>query len=570
MLHYKLPFMLPFTVIFLLVIMSWKIQSYAEVHYTFFRYSLISRRYPEILVDMPWRVDAGEPIPIVCIVKDADRFPIKLRRIIASYKMGSGEAREKVLLPSPIRSAPLHIADQYWNALTSLELPRGQTGDLEVTVSIDFLNKGIKRTVISDNLPGLSHAPFDVFVSPCKLPALDGWYCGDPHYHSDMTQDQVEFGAPVEIAAAMGKAMGLSWLAATDHSYDLDRAMGEYFEHDPKLARWRRVREHAELVNSKNDGFVVIPAEEVSCGNCKSRNIHLLVFDTPQFIPGRGDGVKRGLNKKPDLTLRQCFNRINNFGGFAYAAHPEVGNGFFGTLLLNRDHWRDPDYAQSGYSGLQFWNGEWNKKFSKSYEKWIQLLLEGRRLYILGGNDAHGDFNRCRKVKYPNTKLAESGDHVFGKTRTYVYCGTGANALSVAGILDALRNGRTVVTNGPLAILQARNDIGQTARIGDDIAGKEFTLKISARSSEEFGSIDKITLYRGDLLKEIEQIERTFVPESKYSSETTHVFTHKLDAGCRMPVSGIRNRCYVRVEATSSARGEQYICFTNPIWLRSA
>ncbi len=238
------------------------------------------------------------------------------------------------------------------------------------------MSGGIKRTMVSDNLPKLTHAPLKVFVSPWKLPSFDGWYGGDPHYHSDMTQDQVEFGAPVEVAAVMGKAMGLNWLAVADHSYDLDRAMGEYFQYDSGLARWRKVHEDASLVNSRNDGFVVIPAEEVSCGNSRAHNIHLLAFDTPQFIPGTGDGVKRGLNKRPTLTLRQCLNRINEAGGFAYAAHPEMGNGFLGMLMLNRGCWRDPDYAQGGYSGMQIWNGVQGKVFTKSREKWIQLLLE--------------------------------------------------------------------------------------------------------------------------------------------------------------------------------------------------
>jgi hypothetical protein len=551
MIHCKLSFVL--SVISLLLLLSWKVYGYAEIHYTFFRYSAINRGYPEILVDMPWRVDAGQPIPVVCIIKDADRFPVKLKRIIARCKMKGGEALETALLNDDI---PLYVSDQYWHKLFSIEPPDGQTGDMEVAVEIEFVRNGVKRTIISDNLPGLSHAPLNVFVSPYKLPAFDGWYYGDPHYHSDMTQDQVEFGAPVEVAAVMGRAMGLSWFTVADHSYDLDVAVGEYFQHDPKRTRWRRVREDVERLNSENNGFVVIPAEEVSCGNCKSRNIHLLAFDTPQFIPGKGDGIKRGLNKRPDLSLRQCINTINNMGGFAYAAHPEAGNGFLGTLMLNRDHWRDPDYAQGGYIGLQFWNGMADKEFEKSREKWIQLLLEGRRLYVLAGNDAHGDFNRCRKVKYPNTKLSESYDHIFGKVRTYAYCG-GAES-SADAILDALKNGRTVVTNGPVAILEARNGAGHTASIGEEITGGDFTLTIRVRSSEEFGQVDRVRLYRGDLIDRSEHVEKTFVPSN---SEMTHVFTHRI---------AHRNRCYVRVEAKSSVGSKRYRCLTNPIWLRSA
>jgi len=549
MIHYKLSFMLPFTVISLLLILSWKVYSYAEIHYTFFHYSIINRRYPEILMDTPWRVDVGEPIPIVCIIKDAHQFPVRLKRLTTRYRMEGGKIQEKNLLGE---EESLYIKDYFWYEVYFIEPPKGQTGNLEITAEVEFVRKGIKRTAISDNLPGLSHAPFNVFVSPSRLPAFDGWYCGDPHYHSDMTQNQVEFGAPVDVAATMGRSMGLSWLGTADHSYDLDIALGEYFRHDPKLTRWKKTREDAERVNSRMDDFVVLPAEEVSCGNCKSHNIHLLAFDTSQFIPGKGDGVKRGLNKRPDLSLRQCINRISNVGGFAYAAHPESGNGFLGTLMLNRDHWRDPDYAQGGYSGLQFWNGVGGKEFTKSREKWVQLLLEGRRLFALGGNDAHGDFNRCRKVIYPNTRLSESQEHIFGKVRTYVYCGS---TLSATSVLDALKNGKTVITNGPVAVLQARNDAGHTADIGDDIAGKEFALTINARSSEEFGSIDKVTLNRGDLSEKLEHVEKTFVPQS---GETECVFTHKIAQ---------KNRGYVRVEVTSSS-GE-YLCLTNPIWLRS-
>jgi hypothetical protein len=242
-------------------------------------------------------------------------------------------------------------------------------------------------------------------------------------------------------------------------------------------------------------------------------------------------------------------------GGFAYAAHPESGNGFMGKLLLNRDHWREKDYAQGGYSGLQLWNGEKGKGFDEAYKKWIQLLVTGRRLYVLGGNDAHGDFNRCRKVKCPNTRLTESHEHVFGRMRTYAYCG---DDLSVDGIHEALRNGRTVVTDGPVATIQAQNATGETAMIGDEITGTEFSLTINARSSKEFGAINRVILYRGNILEEIERVERVFVPEKDRFSP---VFSHKIDN---------KNKGYIRAEAISSVQGKSYLCITNPIWLRSA
>lgn len=552
MMHIRLDFMLPFTIISLLLIISWKVCGYAEVHYKFFNYSLLSRKHPEILVDVPWRVDMGNNLPVACIVKDSDRFPIRLKRITARCRINGGAAWEESLFGENL---PIYISDHYWSMCSSINLPNGVSGNLEARIEIEYRRNGIKNVITSDNFTGLSHAPFKVFISPSKLPSFNGWYYGDAHYHSDMTHDQAEYGAPTPVATLMGKAIGLSWLVVSDHSYDLDRVIGEYFDHDSKLNRWQKLRMDANSVNSEDNDFFVLPAEEISCGNCKSRNIHLLAINTPQFIPGSGDGVKRGLNKRPDLTLRQCINRINQLGGYAYAAHPEIGNGFMGTLLLNRDRWRDPDYAQGGYSGLEFWNGTMGKEFDKAYKKWVKLLLEGRKLFILGGNDAHGDFNRSRRVKYPTTKLTEDNEHVFGRTRTYAYCG---DDFSLDGIHESLKNGRTVVTNGPVAIMDAENMSGEKVIIGGDIAGREFVLTINARSSAEYGPIEKLTLYRGNLTDEAEQIEKTFIPKD---NKGIHTFTHKISH---------KNRGYVRVEATSSVRDKSYLCITNPIWFRPA
>jgi hypothetical protein len=283
--------------------------------------------------------------------------------------------------------------------------------------------------------------------------------------------------------------------------------------------------------------------------------VHLLVFNVSDFIPGSGDGVKQGLmNKDPDLSLQESLDLIKEKGGFSYAAHPEAGNGFMGTVILNRGHWQSSDYALDGYLGLQFWNGEYESKFERSRKVWINLLLDGRRLYILGGNDAHGDFNRCRGVRYPSTKLKETNNHVFGKVRTYAQCGS---SISATGILNAIKNGRTVVTNGPISILQVQNDNGRIANLGDEISGREFILMINSCSSEEFGQIDKINMYRGDLVTKSEKIEKTFVPDKNKNALQT-VFTYNMER---------KNPCYVRLETFSSANGKQYKCFTNPIWL---
>lgn len=555
MMQYKLNFAFSIVFIFLIFVLSLRTHAYAEIHYTFFGYSLLNRHYPEVIMDAPWRVNAGDPIPVVCIIKDADRFPIVLDRITAKYRLNDGDWQSKEI---KLEHSPLLITQHLWYHLSHIE-PSDGSGNLEIIMEAEFTIKGKKRKVVIDNLPGLSHTPLNTLISPSSLPSIDGWYYGDPHYHSDMTQDQVEFGAPIELTVAMAKAIGLNWFAVTDHSYDLDIAIGQYFERDKNLTRWSNIQNISSLLNSSDGDFVVIPAEELSCGNCKSHNVHLLTFNVPDFIPGSGDGVKSGfMNKKPDLSLVESLKFIKEKGGFAYAAHPEAGNGFMGTLILNRGHWKKKDYDLPDYAGLQFWNGENHPKFEKSRKIWIDYLLKGRKLYILGGNDAHGDFNRCRGVRYPNTKLKETERHVFGKVRTYAYCGSG---ISYDRILQAMKNGSSIVTNGPISIIQAQNDNGRIAGIGEEIAGKKFKIIISSKSTDEFGDIKEVNIYRGDLINKVEQVDKIHLPEKfKSSSETIYNdFVYNIEP---------KNPCYVRLEVTSVSGGKKYSCLTNPIWLK--
>ena len=49
---------------------------YAEVHYKFPPgFSLLHTDYPEIIADLPWRVEPGQDIPILCLIKDAHNTP---------------------------------------------------------------------------------------------------------------------------------------------------------------------------------------------------------------------------------------------------------------------------------------------------------------------------------------------------------------------------------------------------------------------------------------------------------------------------------------------------------------
>ena len=42
---------------------------YAETHYTLpLGLSLVRRDFPEILADLPWRLDPGQPLTVLCLI----------------------------------------------------------------------------------------------------------------------------------------------------------------------------------------------------------------------------------------------------------------------------------------------------------------------------------------------------------------------------------------------------------------------------------------------------------------------------------------------------------------------
>ncbi|MBN2089185.1 hypothetical protein JW964_06215, partial [candidate division KSB1 bacterium] len=52
---------------------------YAETHYSFkCIYSRLKKNEPEIILDVPFRIEPDQAIPILLLCKDADVFPVFL------------------------------------------------------------------------------------------------------------------------------------------------------------------------------------------------------------------------------------------------------------------------------------------------------------------------------------------------------------------------------------------------------------------------------------------------------------------------------------------------------------
>jgi len=528
---------------------------YAEIHYRFkFIPSRLFYRQPEIIADAPHRLDCKQALPILVIIKDAHRFPIELQSINARINLETAKGKSFCLFNSrePIR-AP------FWWRTFQIAIPDEWRGHL-AHLDIEMVYRCGKRQFrcANDNYHGASHAPLRVYFANEPLPALPNFWHGELHCHTEATSDQVEFGAPLEAMIELAQAQGLNFFAATDHSYDLDDFPDNYLKNDPALRKWHALQERLKRSNEKHRDFVIIPGEEVSAGNARRRNVHFLIFNHAEFLPGSGDSAERWFRTEPELSIHEILEQIGA-ASLAFAAHPETPAPFLERLLLRRGQWEWSDYQHPRLNGLQIWNGAL-EGVSEGASRWRELLLAGKKLFIIAGNDAHGNFNRFRQVGIPHLKMREHYWHLFGRTRTAVWL---EDQLNLTSLLAALKNGSACITTGPVMDLKLLTPNGRMVRLGETTNEPVKTLLLEARSSAEFGPLQKVVIWRGNLQKSTERV---------LFEQTQFIEPYKFSAA--VPLNFAEGEYYVRGEVLSA--GSHFLpepllpcqALTNPIWVK--
>lgn len=543
--------------------------SYAEIHYRIWNFwSRYFRREPEIVADMPHRVGPGRKLPVVVCIKDADRYPIRLDRI-AIHLVGA--QNRTLLLQKEYES--MAISEPLWYDILPCDVERF-SGRGKIIVNVFYSNKRQKMCV-NDNYRLTSHAPFNVLIDPQPRPRLDGWVCGDMHTHSHFTSDQVEFGAPLEVSSAMSSALELDFFAATDHSYDLDDSPQDYLVNDPERPNWNMLWEQVRRLNEANENVVILPGEELSVGNAKNRNVHMLLLNNHEFFSGSGDSAERWFRTRPQHRIPNVLARLES-SALAIAAHPLADPPLAQKLLIRRGTWTDHDLKQACLHGCQFWNGDKEHFLKIGLPKWIELLLDGHRITLIAGTDAHGNFNRFRQIGTPHLTMQEGSREVFGTCVTGVYVG---GESSLDAILSGLRRGCAIVTDGPMATMaftpssvgphpDAQAGLRQSPaarhpmpagdekckRIGETARTTVGAVRIDVRSSPNYGNVRALSLIVGDIEGKKETRRRVDYPSGLYR------FTKNVALqDCPQPG-------YLRLELETCTGERLFHCFTNPIY----
>ncbi|MHB1050056.1 MAG: hypothetical protein ACYC09_08265, partial [Bacteroidota bacterium] len=111
---------------------------YAETHYRFkYFVSLLRKPEPEMLVDAPHRIDPDRTLPIMILIKDADRYPVNVRSVQITI-FGEGK---KIYSETISPDQPIFVNTRYWWNIAEIEFRKelaGVFGMLTIDVDITY------------------------------------------------------------------------------------------------------------------------------------------------------------------------------------------------------------------------------------------------------------------------------------------------------------------------------------------------------------------------------------------------------------------------------------------------
>lgn len=381
--------------------------AYAEMHYKFkLPWSLLYTNEPEILVDAPFEIVPTESLKLFIVIREAHRFPAWIEKLSAKFSSESARFEKE-----------FSVCEQAAEPFRFIELDCGliPPGHYQIDSFLDIQIRGKKKTIRRFNLTGLKPSPLKVHVLKHPIPKPDGYIAGDTHVHTYISADPVEFGASPRVLQAAARAAGLDFIFCTDHSYDFAFGKKNYMIRADAQNRFDELKKE---ISELSEYPRLIAGEEISAGNCRGENVHMLCPGNPQYIPGEGDCGRKWLDNQPTLSIEKILTMTSVP---CIAAHPKERMSRLERFIFRRGDWHAKDLhrdSKNPIRALEFWNGSRDKGFFLGRELWISELERGNFILPLGGNDAHGDLNEYTGVKIPLFKLKQSDTHVFGKVRT--------------------------------------------------------------------------------------------------------------------------------------------------------
>lgn len=271
----------------------------------------------------------------------------------------------------------------------------------------------------------------------------------DPHMHTQNSDGQML--VPERLRSIVGE--GVDVAVATDHNYVTDYA-----------TTLKRL--------GLNKYLAVVLGSEVT----KSAVIH---YNTYPMKLLDGEEMKGAISVVPEkATALFTSSRVKNPEAISQVNHPRAGDlGYFNNYQLDKE---TAAFANQGFdlafnvleamNGPTFFRGN-----QDSIEDWLHLLNRGYFFPIVGSSDSHA---------------IDGGEPGF--SRTYVfYSGGRGDALDAEALFQALRKGRSFVTNGPFIDFK----VNAAAVPGDTLTAKDGRVDLSMKvSGAPWISVDEVRL----------------------------------------------------------------------------
>jgi len=170
-------------------------------------------------------------------------------------------------------------------------------------------------------------------------------------------------------------------------------------------------------------------------------------------------GIRRMIDwrvRPRERTMAQILAEVEAAGGLFVIAHPACP----GDPVCTGCHWDYDDVMPGQARIVEVWNEHWTSGSNNegSVQLWYDWLNQGHHLVATVGTDIHGA---------PDPSIE------FAFNRVY------AEALSEPAILDAVRRGHLYLSSGPQLEFTGISSSGQTAMMGDTLAGawNELTVR---------------------------------------------------------------------------------------------
>lgn len=241
----------------------------------------------------------------------------------------------------------------------------------------------------------MTHDPHSIVLSD-----QPGWYRGDFHVHSNASDGDY----PIATVTRIAEAEGLDFFAITDHN---------------TIKGFEGLEEERDTL--------VIPGLEITF-----RHGHFNIFGLRGWAPwmdGIVEDIPSKLDDGLDAAVAALLKQLAEDGMITSINHP----------CLPPWAWKFGSVDLRYLSCLELWNDLYwpgnTRGNPAALKMWIAWLNAGHRVTAIGGSDYHYP---------PRPEEGKPGERLC-QPATFVY----AARLSVEGILDGLRSGRTIVSKGP-------------------------------------------------------------------------------------------------------------------------